>query len=297
MIKTFFKLLLCVIIYTVVFLAAIVLLPHTQEFREMKQPDNPFGFLFLVINSAFVCFVVYFIIKNSMINGIKLFLISAGAVFFVQSFMTQIETLFFIRAFKGLTAFDVTLFMVRDLIALTATVPLMIKFFQNKEIVCEVIKVDVKSVIPKFGIIGVIYTIVYMTFGYFVAWQFEALRLFYSGSAEKLSFFGQLVNNVKTNPLIYPFQFIRGLLFSVAILPLLFVINKKKIFVFSVCLVYFSTSTVLLVPNALFPDMVRYGHLIEMSTSMIVFGLIVGNIMYIKNYLVKCSSMCRKINF
>jgi hypothetical protein len=283
MVKTFFKLLLCVIIYTVVFLIGTGILPHTQEFREMKQPDNPFGLLFLLINSAFVCFVVYFIIKNSMINGIKLFLISAGVVFFVQSFMTQIETLFFIRVFKGLMVLDVMLFLVRDLIALAATTPLMIKFFQNKEIVCEAIKIDVRSVIIKLGIIGIIYTFVYMIFGYFVAWQFEALRLFYSGSAEKLSFIGQLANNIKTNPVIYPFQFIRGILFSGAILPLLFVNNKKKIFIFSVCLVYFSTSAVLLIPNALFPDMVRYGHLIEMSTSMTVFGLIAGNIMYAKN--------------
>ena len=279
MVKIFFKLLLCVIIYTVIFLIAAGILPHTQEFREMEPPDNPFVFLFLLINSAFVCFTVYFIIKNSMVKGIKLYLICAGSVFLVQSFMTQIETLFFISAFKGLNVLDVVLFMVRDLIALAAVTPLMIKFFQNSE-ACETVKIDAKSAVIKISIIALIYICVYMIFGYFVAWQFEALRVFYSGSAEKLSFFGQLANNVKTNPLIYPFQFIRGILFSAAVLPLLFINKKKKIFIISVCLVYVTTAVVLLIPNALFPDMVRYGHLIEMAASMTVFGLIAGNILW-----------------
>ena len=289
MIKNIFKLLLCIFVYSVVFLVVAAILPYSQKFKELPASDNSLGILFIFINAAWVCFTIFFIIKNSQLKGVKLYLVSAGVLFLIHTFMTQIETLFFIHVFPGIIITDVILFMLRDLIALALTTVLMVKFFQNKEAVSETEKINIKSILIKLGIIGIIYTFVYMVFGYFVAWQFEELRVFYSGSAEKLSFFGQLANNIKTNPVIYPFQFIRGILFSGAILPLLLSSTKKKIFIISVCFVYFTTATVLLIPNVLFPDMVRYGHLIEMSTSMTVFGLIVGNIMWINKKQRTCT--------
>jgi hypothetical protein len=51
----------------------------------------------------------------------------------------------------------------------------------------------------------------------------------------KLSFWGQMANNIKTNAVI--------------------------------------------IPNVLFPDTVRIAHLIEMGSSLLLFGLIVGNIL------------------
>jgi len=121
-----------------------------------------------------------------------------------------------------------------------------------------------------------------MLFGYFVAWQFEELRLFYSGSAEKISFWGQIANNIKTSPIIFPFQILRGILFGIAIIPIRRMIHKKSVFIISVCLIYLCTAIVLIIPNALFPDMVRIAHLIEMSSSMLLFGIIVGNILWNK---------------
>jgi hypothetical protein len=119
-----------------------------------------------------------------------------------------------------------------------------------------------------------------MIFGYFVAWQFEELRLFYSGSTEKLSFWGKMANNILTNPIIVPFQILRGILFGAAIIPIRNMINTKNTFIASVCLVYLCTAVQLVIPNVLFPDVVRIAHLIEMSSSMLLFGLIVGNILW-----------------
>jgi len=120
-----------------------------------------------------------------------------------------------------------------------------------------------------------------MLFGYFVAWQFEELRLFYSDSTEKLSFWGQMANNIKTNPIIIPFQILRGILFGIAIIPIKNMVSKNKtVFIISVCLIYLCTAVVLIIPNVLFPDMVRIAHLMEMSSSMLLFGIIVGNILW-----------------
>jgi hypothetical protein len=195
--------------------------------------------------------------------------------------MTQIETLFFGDAFTVLTKLDIILLMLAGLFPLLGTIPLLILFFQNKNDVYEKHTVNIKKMIVKLGIIGVIYLCVYFAFGYFVAWQFEELRIFYSGSAEKLSFFEQLANNVKANPVIFPFQILRGILFGCFVIPLIHMVTKSKlVFISSVCLAYLCTAIVLLIPNVLFPDMVRIGHFIEMTSSMLLFGIIVGNIFW-----------------
>ena len=53
-----------------------------------------------------------------------------------------------------------------------------------------------------------------------------------------------------------------------------------NLFIISVCLIYLSTAIVLIIPNVLFPEKVKIAHLIEMSSSMLIFGVIVGNILW-----------------
>ncbi|GBU27800.1 hypothetical protein R84B8_01341 [Treponema sp. R8-4-B8] len=283
MIKTFFKLLLATVLFSVLFTVANALMPFSQGFKELGSSENPLALLFLLISSAWTCFSIYFLIKHTGYYGKKLFLILLFVFFFVQYFMTQIETLFFGHAFTALTKYDIILLMLSGLFPLLGVTALLVKFFQNKNIVQEREKINIKDIIIKLGIIGIIYLCIYMIFGYFVAWQFEELRMFYSGSSEKLGFWGQMANNIKSNPVIIPFQIIRGILFGMAIIPIKNMLSKNKIvFKISVCLIYLCTAIVLIIPNVLFPDMVRIAHLIEMSSSMLLFGIIVGNILWSK---------------
>jgi hypothetical protein len=199
--------------------------------------------------------------------------------------MTQIETLFFGGAFPILTKADVVLIMISNLIPLIAVLPLEIRFFQNRSAESEEMTqrtiFDKKSLIIRLGIIGIIYLCVYMLFGYFVAWQFEALRVFYSGSAEKLSFWEKMIDNLRNDAGIIPFQIVRGILFALFALPLINLLAKNKLIcIVGICLVYLSTAVLLLIPNPLFPDTVRIAHLIEMTTSMLLFGIIAGNMLW-----------------
>lgn len=279
--KTFFKLFLSTILYTILFMAANALLPFSQEFKELTSSGDPMALFFSWVSSAWTCFSIYFVIKHTYYSGYKLYINLLFVLFFVQFFMTQIETLFFGSAFTVITKLDTILIMFAGLFPLTGTIALMVKFFQNKNAIYEKRKIDFKEVILKLGIIGIIYLSIYMLFGYFVAWQFEELRLFYSGTTDKLSFWGQMVNNAKSNPVIIPFQIIRGILFGLAIIPIKNMVNLNKGgFVVSVCLIYLCTAIVLIIPNVLFPNTVRIAHLIEMSSSMLIFGIIVGCILW-----------------
>jgi len=280
MTKTFFKLLLATVLFSILFVIVNALLPFSQEFKELGSSGNPFALLFLFITGAWTCFSIFFVIKHTNYSGKILFFNLLIVFFFIQYFMTQIETLFFGHAFITISKSDIILIMLAGFFPLLGATALLVKFFQNKNAVYKKVKINFKNILVKLGIIGVIYLCVYMLFGYFVAWQFEELRLFYSGSAEKLSFWGQIANNIKTNPIIIPFQILRGILFAAAIIPIRRMINKKLTFITSVCLIYLCTAIVLIIPNVLFPDAVRIAHLIEMTTSMLLFGIIVGNILW-----------------
>ena len=301
MIRTILKLLLCVMVYAIVFIFSNVIMPFSESFKALgfSESGNP---LPLTVISALVCFTVYYVVRHSNYTGIKLFLNLVFVLFFVQLFMAQIETALFGHAFPALTKLDILLIMFAGLLPLLVTVPIMIKFFQNNNAAAVKVpinnqpqglhcdsefldikpspRIDYNSLIIKLCMTGIIYACIYMIFGYFVAWQFEELRIFYSGSPDKLSFFGQLAANIKTSPVIYPFQVLRGVLFGVFVIPLINMTDSKKVFIADICLVYSYLGYIFILPNVLFPDMVRVGHFIEMTSSMLIFGIIVGNILW-----------------
>ena len=288
MIKIFFKLLLATVLYSVLFILANAILPFSKEFKELGSSGDPNSFIYLFISSAWICFTIYFIIKNTHYFGKILFINIVLIMFFIQCFMTQIETLFFGYAFSVLTRLDIILIMIAGLVPILGTTTILIKFFPKEIIVYESNNLCIKKILIRLGNIGIIYLCVYMIFGYFVAWQFEDLRIFYTGSSEKLSFWGQMANIIKTSPVTFPFQILRGTLFGLAVIPIFKMINKNKtVFIITVCLIYLCTAIVLIIPNVLFPDIVRIAHLIEMLGSMLLFGIIVGFIMWEKIYKIK----------
>ena len=281
MVKTFFKLLLATVLYTLLFLLANAILPFSQEFKDLGSFGNPMALLLIFFSNAWACFTIYFIIKHTHYYGVKLFVNTFCVMFFIHYFMTQIETLFFGFAFTVLTVLDIILMMLAGLLALLGATALLVRLFPYSNVEYKNNKLCIKDTMVKLGIIGIVYLCIYMIFGYFVAWQFEDLRLFYTGSTEKLSFWGQIANNIKTNPIIIPFQILRGILFGSAIIPIKNMVNRNKlIFIICVCLIYLCIAIGLIVPNVLFPDIVRIAHLIEMISSMLLFGIIVGIIMW-----------------
>jgi hypothetical protein len=287
MVKTIVKFLLSIILFSILLILSNAIFPFSQGFRELNSSEDPLALLFLFVISGWSCFAIFFVIKHTEYNGIKLFLNLIFVIFFVQYFLTQIETLFFQSffpiSFTVLTQFDIFLIMLSGLLPILGAVLLLVKFFQNKNTVIKTNTMNITEILIKLGIIGIIYIFVYYVFGYFVAWQFVELRLFYSGSTEKLSFFEQMFYNIKINPLIIPFQIIRGIIFGLTIIPIRNMLNKSKnVFIISVCLIYLCSAIMLIIPNPLFPDIVRIAHLIEMSSSMLLFGIIVGLILWKK---------------
>jgi hypothetical protein len=251
------------------------IMSYSQGFKEfgVDASDNSFTLLFMLINSAWICFTIYFIVKNTHSSKKKLFFYIVFALFFVNSVMMQIETLLFRGAFPILTILDIILIMITSIFPLLATTPLIIKFFQNKESVDSVIDIDKKSLILKLGIIGIVYSCLYYLFGYFVVMRlfFDAAQPFYAET---------IAGETGVNFTFFPIQIIRGILFGIFVLPMKNMFEKKITFIVSVSLVYLCTAVQLIIPNPLMPDIIRMAHLIEISGSMLLFGIIVGNILW-----------------
>jgi hypothetical protein len=291
-VKKALKFMLVVFVYSALFMIVSAILPFSLNFKVENMDVDSSATTFLIISNAFHCFVICFIAAYSSWRGAKRVLGITFVVFMISSFMTQIETLFFGDAFAALTRMDVVLIMLQSLPSTVGATMLAVKFYGGKDTVSESgLKLN-RQLVIRIVVLMLIYTAIYFLFGYFVAWQFEELRVFYTGSTEDAGFIGQLANNWSDQPIIFPVQCLRGIMFASFLIPLLSMLShNKKAFITSACLVYLTTAVVLVIPNVLFPDAVRRVHFIEITSSMLLFGIIAGLMLYTSSnqYEVKTS--------
>jgi hypothetical protein len=127
---------------------------------------------------------------------------------------------------------------------------------------------------------AVLYMIVYFTFGYYVAWRTPGLPEFYGGT-DPGTYWGQLVNNWRTGPWLYPFQLVRGLVWTGTGLIILAMHKGKK---WEAALAAGLAFTVImnagmLLPNPFFTPVVQRAHTIELVSSNFVYGVLLGLLM------------------
>lgn len=278
--KTILKFTAMVIVVTVSFIIVSALIPYSEGLTTAHQDTDASAILFILISNAWLCLAIWYVTVNSPWEKSKLAFSLIGVLFLVASFMTQIETLFFRTAFPVLTTADIFWIFIANGVPIFVGVPLALYLFRNNSREQPdgraIPMPSFRNLAAKLILIGIAYVFVYFLFGYFIAWQVEDLRVFYSGNPTDPGFFSQQMSNLEEFPIIYPFQFVRGVLFGVFVLPLLFMFktNNRALFI-SMMLVFLSTAIPLVIPNPLFPESVRWAHFLEMITSMFFFSIIV----------------------
>lgn len=122
----------------------------------------------------------------------------------------------------------------------------------------------------------VVWPLIYFLAGYFIAWQFADVRLFYSGTTEMAPFLSIMMDNVTSG--LYFFQILRGVLYILIALQVLAVTRGSLIHkgVILGLLFAFLGSSQLLLPNPIMSDMVRMAHLIETAPSSFIWGFIIA---------------------
>ncbi len=121
---------------------------------------------------------------------------------------------------------------------------------------------------------GILYAIVYFTFGYYVAWRTPGLPAFYGGT-DPGTFLGQLGNVMKDTPWLYALALFRGLIWA-ATGSLIILMHKGR--AWEVVLATGLSFTVLmnaslLFPNPFFPPAVLHAHTIELVSENLLYGL------------------------
>lgn len=273
--KLLFKFIVLFVLFSLLFVLPGILIPVTTSV-EVKLSS------FIVVLVVDLIAIVYLIYRLNL-SGWKL----AVAIFIVfwglQTFMTQIETWFFRSSIPLLTSAEVLNLFTRPLITATLFIPLAIVILKrwNSSDKEEGKPLKLNTSWLTIGILAIVYVIVYFVFGYFVAWQFEDVRVFYSGQASMLGFFDQLKYSMSNWPYIVWFQLLRGFLWVLFVLPMVcYLKGKRAEKIIAIAIMFSIVVTVqLLVDNPYMPANVRLPHLLEIFLSHAIFGALVGFVM------------------
>ncbi|MFQ5812324.1 MAG: hypothetical protein ACE5I2_03915 [Anaerolineae bacterium] len=136
----------------------------------------------------------------------------------------------------------------------------------------------VQQWIWKLAVISVVYLVLYWGAGYFIAWQNPELRAFYGQPGEALPFFTHTANTLRHDPMLFPFQVLRALLWVLCALP---VIRGSRLNPWWTALLvglFFSVPQNVghILANPLLPiASVRLSHMIETASSTFIFGSVV----------------------
>jgi hypothetical protein len=268
------KSLALVILYFVLFaVISGTILPRLQQSSADYEPLSALSALLLmsVLNTALLIYITV----RSRWSGWKL-VVTLGVVFFgVATFMPQIETAVFVRTLPP--GFLSRLFLAGFLFSFLYA-PLLVLLAGNKrqsESTAPKVKVNSSEEVIKITIAAFIYVVLYFTFGYFIAWQSPALRAYYGGGNAN-GFLIQLNETWRATPWLFPFQFLRGFLWTLLALPMIRMLQGQRLEkAVVVGLLFALVTSQLLLPNPLMPYEVRMRHLVETASSNFLFGCIV----------------------
>ena len=274
MLTLFIRFLAVTIVYFVCFVVVSgALLAPAAETSTGAEAGATLGALFLVslINAA----VWSYLILRSRWTGWKLILTMFIVFYGVCTVMPQIESAYFITR---LPAGMLPRLFLAGLIMAVVFVPLAVLILGRARTSTNgssPLRMSAGAWIGKLALIAVIYVLLYFTFGYFIAWRNPAVRAYYGGG-ELTSFASQIANLLRSEPMLFVLQAVRGLLWAALALPVIKMMKgawwERAL---AVALVFAVMTSQLLLPNPLMPAEVRMTHLLETATSNFLFGWLV----------------------
>jgi len=277
--KAFAKLILRIValtgLYFVVFsTVSVILIPTTQP----PAADNELNVVTaLLIVSLLNTIVLSYVILRSRAAGRRLFA-SLFIVFFgVSTFMSQIETAIFVTWLPaGLLTRIVLSGLLVSLIFSCLAVLVLGKWRTREKFESRQLNLTKSEWALRLSVLAALYVIVYFTFGYFLAWRNPAVRAFYHGS-DLTDFFTQIKSVFTDTPWLPPFQFVRGVFWTLLALPVIRMMKGhwwESGIAVGLCFGVLMSS-LLLIPNPLMPKEVRLAHLWETASSNFLFGWMV----------------------
>ena len=238
--------------------------------------------LALLVNGAVNALILVWAARRSSSKGFAMWMQLLVLSFGAQTFMTQIETGYFISAFPQLHGnFTIYLLVLRGLITstlFTLLVTLMAGGFSKNSRSQPMFEITPDEAVKTGAWLPAIYIILYMVFGYYVAWQSQELRLFYGGPALLNSFTAQWGLSLMQHPELPVFQYFRGVLWILCLVPLFkgFSGGRIELVALSILALGLLPTAQLAFANPLMPATVSMYHFVEVSISTGIFGGLCG---------------------
>lgn len=265
--------------FLITFTVAGMLLPVAKTLAAATPPSGMLSLpAALLVNAAVDALILVWSGRRSTFKGavmwMQLLVLSFGA----QVFMTQIETAYFISAFPLLHGnFELYGIVLRGLITsalLTLLVTWMVGGFSKKPGARALYEVTTDRAVKRGSWLALIYVALYLLFGYYVAWQSQEVRLFYGGPSELNSLFAQLGQTFMDRPELPVFQYFRGFLWLVCLIPLFmgFAGGRAELVILSALALGLLPTVELAFANPLMPATVAASHFVEVSISTGIFG-------------------------
>lgn len=232
-------------------------------------------FIICLLNSATILYFIY----NAHIKGLKLIGAISIILFGLQYFLSQLETFWFNDALKmsPKLIWTVVIGGTTSNLLFAASATWLSGSFKKEQEMQSQLNAEQSSFIRTISFLAIIiWPVVYFMAGYLIAWQFSDVRIYYTGTPEMESFYEIMKGNFTSG--LYFFQIFRGLIWiGIGYLALASIQGTTfhKAIILGLLFSIISSSQLLL-PNPIMPDMVRIPHLIETSTSNFLWGLIVA---------------------
>ncbi len=226
--------------------------------------------------------VIAALILTSRWGGWKLAVSLALTYYGAVTFLMQIETWYFLASITVGPQLLPRLFLMGIPTAFLF-IPLAVWVLGRGRATAETspnpaLVMPIQQWIWKLAAIAVVYLVLYWGAGYFIAWQNPELRAFYGQPGETLPFFTHTANTLRHDPMLFPLQILRALLWVLCALP---VIRSSRVNPWWTALLVgllFSVPQNLghILANPLLPvASVRLSHMIETASSTFIFGTLV----------------------
>jgi len=275
--KTFFRYLLKLSVFTLTvwsFISGLLqgllgyIDPATFGPEQALAPILPL-FLTCLLNAG----VVLWMTKRTSLTERKLGALIFAVVFGVMFFLPQIETVYFNSALQvPLGVIGATL--VSGIGVGLVSAKIAMQFQQEGQAPIGSAPLRARYTAGKIVALAVLYVVLYFVFGYYIAWQSPAVRVFYNGSRSLVPFWAHLKQQAVG---LFVLQFARGVLW--ALLGYLLVVNlplastRERIVIVGLALSV-GLAFPVLVPNPYMPWAVRRVHFIELLVENFVFGAV-----------------------
>lgn len=220
--------------------------------------------------------VIVWFTSRSHHTGFKLGLVVFTIIFGVMFFMTQIETIYFNDSIQMPWQIIFSTVLTGVFVGLTVAIR-AVRNQQQSESDPSESQPSHPLVFWKFTVLSVVYLVFYFFFGYYVAWQFPALREYYSGTTDILPFLVHMQGQVANNFDLILFQIVRGFLWAGIAYVVMVSASKARPWEQAVIVglaVSVGLATPLFVPNEYMPATIRFGHFFELLIENFLFGVI-----------------------